>query len=150
MAQFYYLDSSALLKRYVKESGSIWITNLLESSDSTIYIARIASVEVVSALARLPLGKKISRRRSQELIQQFRVDLVNKYRFILLSNSVVEQAMTVAETYGLRAYDSVQLGSALILGLRVRSNPVFVSADIQLNNAALAEGLVVENPNEHS
>jgi hypothetical protein len=57
--------------------------------------------------------------------------------------------MIVAETYGLRAYDSVQLASALMLASRVRTALIFVSADVELNNVALAEGLTVENPNDH-
>jgi hypothetical protein len=67
-----------VLKRYVRESGSIWITNLLETSGATFYVARIAFVEVVSALARSALSKKLSRGRAQALIQQFRVDLMSK------------------------------------------------------------------------
>jgi predicted nucleic acid-binding protein len=150
LTQLYFLDSSAVLKRYVRESGSGWITNLLETSGATFYVARIASVEVVSALARSALSKKLSRGRSQDLIHQFRVDLTSKYRFILFNDSVVERAMIVAETHWLRAYDSVQLASALTLASRVKSALIFVSADVQLNNVALAEGLAVENPNDHS
>ncbi|MBD2775745.1 type II toxin-antitoxin system VapC family toxin [Iningainema tapete] len=49
----YFLDSSALIKRYVPETGSAWIRAIsaLDSGNSLI-IARITWVEVRSALAR--------------------------------------------------------------------------------------------------
>jgi uncharacterized protein len=61
--------------------------------------------------------------------------------------------MDLAERHGLRGYDAVQLASAITikdvqaaLGLPIS---VFVSADKRLNAAASAEGLIVENPNDH-
>jgi hypothetical protein len=49
----YYVDSSALVKRYVAERGSAWITGLVDpAAANDIYIVRITTVEVVSALTR--------------------------------------------------------------------------------------------------
>jgi hypothetical protein len=49
----YFLDSSALLKRYVSEIGTDWIQSLTaESANNLLIVARITSVEVESALAR--------------------------------------------------------------------------------------------------
>lgn len=61
--------------------------------------------------------------------------------------------MTLAEKHGLRGYDSVQLAAAVELQI-VRnslslSGITFVCADDHLNVAAVAEGLLVENPNNH-
>ena len=57
----------------------------------------------------------------------------------------------MAETYALRGYDAVQLAAVLEvntirLNLRL-SALIFVSADGDLNTAATAERLSVENPN---
>ncbi len=59
----------------------------------------------------------------------------------------------MAEKYSLRGYDMAQLA----VGLSVRNrlikggvlNFTFISADKDLNNAATAEGLAVDNPNNH-
>lgn len=49
----YFLDSSALIKRYVTETGSAWLTNLIEpTSGNRLYVARITAGEVVSAIKR--------------------------------------------------------------------------------------------------
>jgi hypothetical protein len=49
----FFLDSSALAKRYVSEPGSAWIQAITTpEAHHQIVIARIAWVEVLSALAR--------------------------------------------------------------------------------------------------
>ncbi|MBU0702365.1 MAG: hypothetical protein KKC18_00665 [Chloroflexi bacterium] len=51
------------------------------------------------------------------------------------------------------AYDAVHLATALSINQRLveAGEPAltFLSADVRLNDAATAEGLAVDNPNEH-
>ena len=84
---------------------------------------------------------------------QFRHDFVQRYRLIDLTPLLVDRAMTMAGTYGLRGYDAVQLATAveihvrgLTLGLPALT---LVSADEELSRAARVEGLSVEDPNTH-
>ncbi len=64
------------------------------------------------------------------------------------------EALRLAETYGLRGYDAVQLSAALKAnGERLGRGLlplILVSADTELNNAGQAEGLTIENPNNYS
>ena len=49
----YFLDSSAIVKRYVGEPGHAWIVSLCDPVQShDVQIAQIALVEVVAALCR--------------------------------------------------------------------------------------------------
>jgi predicted nucleic acid-binding protein len=49
----YYVDSSALVKRYVEEAGSRWVRALMApAAGNTFLLARVTGVEVVSALVR--------------------------------------------------------------------------------------------------
>lgn len=49
----YYFDSSALVKRYVAETGTAWVTGLMDpAAGNLLYVARLTGVEVVSAFAR--------------------------------------------------------------------------------------------------
>jgi predicted nucleic acid-binding protein len=49
----YFIDSSALVKRYVAETGTAWIQEITAPfSGNQLIIARITWVEVFSALAR--------------------------------------------------------------------------------------------------
>jgi uncharacterized protein len=66
---------------------------------------------------------------------------------------LLTDAMRLVEAHGLRAYDAVQLAAAVELNGRWLAagmgSITLVSADQQLNNAAVAEGLLVEDPNLH-
>ena len=151
MANAFFLDSSALVKRYVHEQGSAYVSALPTNSDDLLYVAQIAGVEVVSAIARKSLGKTISQRRTQNAIIQFRTDFNGKFVVLAMSSSLLEYAMQLAETHALRAYDAVQLATVLTITKYVTSLIVtFVCADEALNRVAQAEGLAIENPNQHS
>ncbi len=54
----YFFNSSATVKRYSKEIGTNFVTNLFKPSTKTIiYVSEIALAEVVSALSRQKRGK---------------------------------------------------------------------------------------------
>ena len=66
---------------------------------------------------------------------------------------MLADAERLAETHGLRAYDAVQLAAAadlhrdrLVHGL---SRLTLISADQELNAAAMAEGIDVDDPTAH-
>ncbi|MCX6050217.1 MAG: type II toxin-antitoxin system VapC family toxin [Chloroflexi bacterium] len=150
MAHAFFLDSSALVKRYVHEEGSGYVSALPTNSDDLLYVAQIAGVEVVSAIARKSLSKTISKSRAQSAILQFRTDFNGKFVVLATSSSLLEYAMQLAETYALRAYDAVQLATVLTIAKHVTSLIVtFVCADEALNKVAQTEGLAIENPNQH-
>jgi hypothetical protein len=49
----YYLDTSALVKRYIDEVGSNWVRTLLvQSPPPSLIVVHLAIVEMTSALAR--------------------------------------------------------------------------------------------------
>ena len=58
----YFLDSSALVKRYHRESGSPDVDQLLAAPDNQIIISRLALVELHSSFARLVRKKKKKKR----------------------------------------------------------------------------------------
>lgn len=54
----YFLDSSALVKRYVQETGTAWVRGLTRrNARHDLYVARITAVEVTSAIARRRGGR---------------------------------------------------------------------------------------------
>jgi uncharacterized protein len=48
----YFFDSSAIVERYVQETGTAWVRRLTRHGPVPIYLARITAVEVTSAVAR--------------------------------------------------------------------------------------------------
>jgi uncharacterized protein len=118
-----------------------------------IFIVRISAVEVVSALVRRIRGGSIDAADGVAAIAQFKADLQNEYQVVETTEVLVDRAMSLAEMHALRGYDSVQLAAACELHAVLTANGLppltFVSADIALNAAAVAEGLVTDNPNSH-
>ena len=149
----YILDSSALVKRYVAESGSIWVSNLSNpGSGNQIFVANIAGVEVVAALARRRTSYRSGSADFGFLIDQFRNDFKEVYKIVEVSPSIIKSAMHIAERHALRGYDCIQLSSALFISQKyaeLGEKFTLVSADLELNAAAILEGVIVENPNDH-
>jgi hypothetical protein len=149
----YFLDSSALVKRYVREAGTAWVRGVTRRRSSTyIYIALIAAVEVTSAIARRR-GVTLSAAQASSFLSRFRKHLAGRYLPSQVTPALVGEAMKLANTHRLRAYDAVQLAAALDVYRDWSADRlgtfVFVSADRALNAAATAEGLIVEDPNLH-
>ena len=75
-----FVDSSALVKRYVQETGTAWVRRLTRHKPWTIiYIARITVVEVTSAVARRRGGKTISRAQASSFLSRFRKHVAGRY-----------------------------------------------------------------------
>ena len=150
----YYFDSSALVKRYVAETGTSWMNQLCATgADHALYTIRISGAEIVAALFRRARTGTLVVSDAQAAATQFRADFRARYQIVEATEDVVNLAMTLAEKHGLRGYDSVQLAAAVELqnarAFLSLSAITFVCADDQLNMAAVAKGLVVENPNNH-
>ncbi len=150
----YFFDSSALIKRYVSKTGTTWIRSLTTPHvGDTIFIAYITQVEIVSGAARLRREGQISSRNAHAIRLVLNRHAEHKYVVIRLGEHVVERAQDLLEKYMLRAYDSVQLASALEANrhLLAAGMPplIFISADHQLLTAATAEGFTVDDPNLH-
>ncbi len=150
----YFFDSSALVKRYVQEDGTSWVRRLTRrSAGNAIYLARITTVEVTAAVARRRKGKTLTAAKSSSILHRFRHHLAGRYALIELTPALFNDAMRLANSHALRAYDAVQLAAALEI-LRQRQEagrgPVtLISADKALNTAATAEGMTVDDPSSH-
>jgi uncharacterized protein len=143
----YFFDSSALVKRYVREVGTAWVRSLTHrSAGHQIFLARITAVEVTAAVARRRRGRTISAPQASSILSRFRKHLAGRYTILELTPALLTDAMKQANTHELRAYDAVQLAAVVELNRLSQGGIVFVSADQDLNGAATAEGLTVEDP----
>ena len=146
----YFFDSSAVVKRYVAELGSSWVTQLLDPAQGNrIYLARLTGAEVVAGLTRRGQSPGGLTGNIAAAIRQFRIEFATMFRLVAITPRLIARAMDLAQTHALRGYDAMQLAAVLQANLR-RSTPItFVSADKALNIAATAEGLPVDDPNSH-
>ena len=140
MAAAYFVDSSALVKRYVQETGTSWVRSITRRSPSTvIYIARITAVEVPCAIAHRRKGKTLTARRASSILHRFRQHLAGRYTVAEVTATLLDDAMRLGIKHALCAYDAVQLAVALEVNRFHQagvSGPVtLISADQALSNS---------------
>ncbi len=148
MATFF-LDTSTVLKRYVQEIGTAWVKALAApSARHSLFLVRITLAESVAAITRRERGGSITPEDAATAVADFQLDFARQYRVVEVSAGLVAQAATLARQHALRGYDAVQLAAGLEIHSQVPSLTL-LSADVELNAAVTAEGLVVDDPNSH-
>ena len=151
----FYLDASAVVKRYYPETGSAWIRSLANpAAGHTLVIGEITLVEVAAALAakhRIPQG--ISRAERDAAVAVFLSHCDIEYELVATNRSSIDRAVSLTQSYRLRGYEAVQLATALTVNeafAAAELSPlVFVTADNDLMVAARAEGLATDSPGVH-
>ena len=155
MVNYYFLDSSAMVKRYIPEIGTSWIRALAHpEAGNLLAISRITWVEVLSAFSRRQREGTLSPPNFAQNLQLFRYDVENQYQLIEVSKDLTEMSGQLVTQYPLlRAYDAVQLASAITWHNSIshtESNSLtFLTADNRLLNIAQSAGVPADNPNNH-
>ena len=145
----YFLDTSTVVKRYVQESGTAWVQALAAPMvRHSLFVVRITLAETVAAITRRERGGSITPHDAATAVADFQLDFARQYRVVEVSPGLVAQAATLARRHGLRGYDAVQLAAVLEIHA-TDASMTLLSADAELNTAALAEGLLVDDPNSH-
>ncbi|MFQ5856939.1 MAG: type II toxin-antitoxin system VapC family toxin [Anaerolineae bacterium] len=146
----FFLDSSAIVKRYVAEPGSAWVRALCDDEDSVIILGEITLAEVAAAFSRIVREGRATELERQEFLDLFLGDADQEHELVPIDRPVIDTAVDLTQQHPLRGYDAVQLAAALSIneGLGELGLPslVFVAADDVLLAAATAEGLDTENP----
>lgn len=128
-----YVDSSALLKRYVDEAESAACERFL-LADPLWATARLTAIEVRRNLSRLLTGEPLSAARAA-----FEEDWRRSF-IVELDEATCELAGEIAETTGARSLDALHLAAATRLG---RTSIDFLTYDLRQAQAARALGMTV-------
>ena len=156
MIACYYLDASALVKRYAAEAGSRWIRDLSDRRANTaILLSEITLAEVAAAFAakhRSAQGFTVEQR--DRALSRLLAECDEHLTLLQVDRTVIDQAVALTQSYRLRGYDAVQLATAAVAGRELASQGyalvTFVAADDDLLAAARQISLSVENPLEHA
>ena len=151
----FYLDASAVVKRYSPETGTAWIKSLTNpGAGYTIVLGEITLAEVAATIAakhRAPDGITVEERNNA--VALFLSHCMTDYEFIAINRPIIDQAVNATLNHKLRGYDAVQLATALVANEALTAAGlaplIFIAADADLVAAASAEGLGTENPNLH-
>ena len=136
-----YLDTSALVKLYVQETGSREVKKHARES-AALATSIVAYAEARAAFARLMREGVTTEKRHRERLKQFNADWESFMR-IELGHALSRTAGELAEAYALRGFDAIHLASALWLNDTSGGQLRFSAFDARLRAAAERTGLPV-------
>jgi predicted nucleic acid-binding protein len=134
-----YLDTSALVKLYVSESGSRALRGHAAKSEA-VATSVVGYAETRAAFARLLRSGHTTARQHAQRLQRLNKDW-DDYMRVELTPEVIRGAGDIAEVHALRGFDSIHLASALWLKERTTAAVVFAAYDRRLHAAAADAGL---------
>lgn len=142
-----FADSSALVKLYADEADAVTVRSL-----PLLVISQLARVEVPAAVWRKQRMNEIDAAEAAVLIAEFEADFFGtteqspRFVVVTLNPKLLDHAARLIGIHGLRAYDAVQLASAVATS-GVSTDPIgFAAFDKALCSAAAAEGLDLTIP----
>jgi uncharacterized protein len=129
-----YLDTSALVKAYVDETGSDIVLQHLQATDIAV-THEIAYVEARSAYARLARDQYLTSAEHDLVKQAFAADWA-RYAVVGSDAELLRRAADLAEALSLRAYDAVHLAAAEYIASGADEPVTFLCFDRKLCQAA--------------
>lgn len=134
-----YLDTSALVKRYVSEPGSDEVVALTAAAEvaATSLVTRAEAAAALARAVRVGALAPDGGRRAQRRFSQEWPNLVR----IPVTEALIFRAETLAWDHGLRGYDAIHLAAALTWRDSVGQDVVVATFDRQLWMAAPDTGL---------
>lgn len=121
----YFLDSSALVKRYHQESGSAQVEGLFNELGNRFFVSRLALVELHSCFARLVREGILPEANFHQLVARLELDVASGILTVAaVSNPRLQAASAILGTHGLtspaRTLDVIHLATAQALHFRTR------------------------------
>lgn len=149
----YFVDTSALAKRYTQEVGTRWVRSWIRpNAGNVIVIAELAMVEMFSLLARRTHDGEITTRSAAYLRRAFLGHLQTNYAVIKIESSILIRSRDLVTKYvaqRLRTLDAIHLACAIQSQMALGQPLIFVSADNKLLDCAKAEGFATDDPRLH-
>ena len=149
---YFYLDPSALVKRYHIESGSDTVDYLLDkllSNDKKLGITSIWSIpEIIAALNRRKNEQKVSVKKFSLLVSAF-LNEVSKFFTVDFNQGKIVESVSLILKHNLNSVDALHLVSikeSNEIAKLVGNSLVVVAADERLLRSAMMEGFEVLNP----
>lgn len=136
-----YWDTSALIKLYVQEIGTVDVDQLIKQADLS-GTALICHVEIAATLAKLVRMKSLRQKIAQIAFQNFLSDWPTLIQ-IQINQPLLTQASTLAWSHGLRGYDAIHLASAYTWQSLLDETVTFATYDRLLWDAAQTLGIAV-------
>ena len=139
-----YADSSAIVKRYLDEPGSVRVREGWPAIDH-VFTSRVAYAEVHAAMARKHREGEMSALDFRRMAASFDKEWLS-FDHVLVDPATLREIPRLVRRYPLRGYDAIHLAAALWIRQRMDRPVDFWVSDARLASAARTERFVVINP----
>ena len=139
-----FCDPSALMKLYAQEQNSDWARRQVEAAQTCI-VSQVTWVEMCSALSLKGRTNQLTQPQITSVMDRLKIEWPGYVR-LAVDQALMITAGELALSFGLRAYDSLQLASAQRAHSQAGNTLVFACFDKPLNTAATALGIKTLNP----
>ena len=152
MANSFYMDASALTKRYIPERGNDLVDEIFSKVPSSrIHLLNIGAGEILSVLVRRRNAGTLSIANFHQAVANFNAEIVRWAAVTRASvtTRLVATSLSLIIAHSINSTDALILKSALAIARRLRragDDLVLVASDQRLLRAAQAEGLTTFNP----
>jgi predicted nucleic acid-binding protein len=143
-----FFDTSALLKRYIREDGTDRVEALFSREALAPATSRATWAESVAAVVRRHQAGHLRGVDLAGLLDLVELHL-DSYFLVDVDDDLVRRLRPLSVRHGLRGYDLIQLASALHVAGGHPETWTFVCSDRDLCTAAHEEGFVVLDPTGH-
>lgn len=135
-----YYDTSAIVKRYVFESGSADLVPLIDG-DAPAVTGAASGAEVCAAIAKAVRVGRLDEQVGYHALSDFIADWAKGYTVISVDGVLAERAGRLAWTLGLRGYDAVHLAAGMAAAEVAADALTIVTYDREMYRAARKLGL---------
>ncbi len=135
-----YFDTSALIKRYLREPNSEEVIAFLNTPDHLFGSIVITQVEMSAAFQKAVRMNIVSLADATEVWSDF-LDHWQAFTRLRVTAGTIERASDIAWKYGLRGYDSLHLAAAVIWQETLDTKIAFAAFDRDLLRASQKAGL---------
>jgi uncharacterized protein len=144
----YYLETSALVKLYVREQGTDHLLRLAEASQENRFaLLSLSQIELRSAIRRRERNGDLGPHVAGLVLDRFQQHLEAKFLQQSLTDPVLDSAAEMIDRYALRAYDAIQMAGYLVLRTTFgKESPIFVCSDQSLLQVARSEQVPILDP----
>lgn len=136
-----YFDTSALVKRYLREADSDKVIALFSEADHVFGSVVVTQVEMASTIQKAVRLGAASSRLGAEVWRDF-LDHWQSFTRLRVFTGTIERASENAWNYGLRGYDSLHLAAALLWQETLGAQITLTTFDRELWLAAQKAGML--------
>lgn len=146
----YFVDSSALVKAYVSESGTPAVDATLDRLRGSVYVSSVVLLETAAALARMWRTGRIRKKTYARARDRFLNHCKTRFHVVHPPAAVIIQTLRMIDTYRMRSaggFDLLHIATAeYIQTLLPRGTLALMCCDDGLRSVAEERGFDVFDP----